>query len=463
MRNRHFFHWLRIALISVGVPITVLPLSAWADGFRNPFQSASAAAQGAAFLAQADDPSAIHYNPAGLTQLPGVQHSFGAAFVSPDTKFRSPNGTTIHNEVSGGVVGLPPPAHFFITWNLQDYDIGVFRRLSVGLGVESLFGFANEYPSDGPFATVVTKAQLPVVDIKPTVAFKVHDMLSLGFGVDIFTFAPFIGEGHAERQFIATGNIQGTAPGDKLELTGKGTTAGINASILLTPLRNDDGHPLLNLGFVWRSQAVLPLDGKLLANGKKIADTSSSITFPEIYEWGIAAWPIRNRSHVWKLEVDVHLVRWQTIRNFDVNLSNGGAIPQPQHWDNSVTVFVGSEFSWLDVPTLLDWEVATRAGYIRTQTPVPDENFDPAVPDSDNHTFSVGLGFACGGRAKFLGFIACQEDGTGWLIKKGMAVDLAYQYVRWDTRKVSGSPIPVLNGTYKTRTHAGMITLQVNF
>lgn len=238
-----------------------------------------------------------------------------------------------------------PPGHLFFTWNWKDYDIGFFRRFVFGLGLESIFGFANTYPKSSPVASVVTKAQLPVLDIKPTMAFKVHNMLSIGFGIDIFTFASFVGEGHAERQSIAVGNLPGTSPGDRLELTGSGTTAGINASILITPFRNEDGDSLLNLGFVWRSQAVLPLNGQLLVNGQLIADSSSSIKFPEIYEWGIAGWPIRNHDHAWKMEIDVHLVRWQTIRNFDTTLSNGVTIPQPQRWDNAVTVLVGTEFS----------------------------------------------------------------------------------------------------------------------
>lgn len=460
---RFFFHPFLFFILIFSCGASIQSSLVWADGFRNPFQSASATAQGAAFGAQADDPSAIHYNPAGMTQLPGVQHSFGVALVSPHTTFRNSAGDKVENSVSGGTVGWPPPGHVYFTWNWQDYDIGFFRRFAFGVGVESLFGFANEYPSSGPFAGVITKAQLPVLDIKPTMAFKVHDMLSIGFGVDIFTFASFIGEGHAERQSIAVGNIPGTAPGDQLELTGSGTTAGINASLLLTPFRNDDGLPLLNVGFVWRSQAVLPLDGQLLSNGQVVADASSSIKFPEIYEWSVAGWLLRNREHAWKIEVDVHLVRWQTIRNFDTKLSNGVTISQPQHWDNAVSVLVGTEFSWLQLPTLPDWELALRTGYIHSPSPIPDENFDPSVPDADNQTFSVGAGFACQGKAKFLGFLDCYQEGSGFLIRKGLAIDLAYQYVRWDTRKVTGSPIPVVNGTYKTRTHAGMITLQVNF
>ena len=57
-----------------------------------------------------------------------------------------------------------------------------------------------------------------------------------------------------------------------------------------------ENHSLI-LGFVWRSQAVLPLNGSLLANGTKVADITSSIRFPESYEMAFAYWPLRNASH----------------------------------------------------------------------------------------------------------------------------------------------------------------------
>ncbi len=37
-----------------------------------------------------------------------------------------------------------------------------------------------------------------------------------------------------------------------------------------------------------------------------------------------------------------------------------------------------------------DWSVS--AGYIFSQNSVPDEWFNPAIPDSDRHVFSVGVG-----------------------------------------------------------------------
>ena len=52
-------------------------LSQGTAGLNNPTLSASALAQGNAFVARADDASAIQFNPAGLTQLQGPQVSQG--------------------------------------------------------------------------------------------------------------------------------------------------------------------------------------------------------------------------------------------------------------------------------------------------------------------------------------------------------------------------------------------------
>jgi len=48
-------------------------LAQGAAGLHNPVFGASALAQGNAFVARADDASAIQFNPAGLTQLQGPQ------------------------------------------------------------------------------------------------------------------------------------------------------------------------------------------------------------------------------------------------------------------------------------------------------------------------------------------------------------------------------------------------------
>jgi long-chain fatty acid transport protein len=131
----------------------------YADGFRNPFQDAAAIAQGNAFAAQADNASAVFYNPAGMAQLHGIQTAGGAQFVSVNTKFTSPTGASTTN--SGSTIGLPPPGQFFLTANLKDLGVSALGDLSVGLGFQNLYGFAAKYPTNGPFNTSVTFAQPP--------------------------------------------------------------------------------------------------------------------------------------------------------------------------------------------------------------------------------------------------------------------------------------------------------------
>jgi long-chain fatty acid transport protein len=61
---------LTAAVMLAATAATAVPCPAAADGFRNPFQGAAAIAQGNAFTAQADDPTAIFYNPAGTRVHP---------------------------------------------------------------------------------------------------------------------------------------------------------------------------------------------------------------------------------------------------------------------------------------------------------------------------------------------------------------------------------------------------------
>ncbi|NOS76506.1 MAG: long-chain fatty acid transporter [Nitrospira sp.] len=433
----------------------------WADGFRNPFHDSAAIAQGNAFAAQADNASAIFYNPAGMTQLHGIEFAGGAQFVSVNTNFTSPTGVTTKNE-KAFPIGLPPPGQLFLTANLKDLGISALGDLSAGLGIQNLYGFAAKYPTNGPFNTAVTFAQLPLMAIKPTLAYKVTESLSVGLGADILTFAGFLGEGQAERRFQAAPG-SGFPAGTALELNGKGTTAGLNASFLYTPWRTEDGKPRLSIAGIWRSQAVLPLNGEFRANGALIANASTAIRLPEVWTGGVAFWPVRNHEREWKLEVDVDYVRWQSIRNADVQLSNGATLPSPQQWKNATTVNIGTEYKWLGLTGTHAWDVALRTGYIHSPTPVSDLNFDPAYADSDVHVISAGVGVLCHAGGKFLGLISCADAEKGFFAKRSMGMDLSYQAFLFDTRTVIGSPNPTVNGTYRTTNHSGGVTFRVQF
>ena len=461
----------RIAGLTTVVALLVCPSIGQATGFRIVDQSASATGQASAFTAQADDASAVYYNPAGMTQLRRVQVSLGTLLIGGSTSFTSPTGVNARGDF-GGSVAYPPPTNFYITANLKDLGVNFLGDLTAGLAVLSPFGTLQRYPNNGPFATSVTRAALELFDIKPTLAYKVNDQLSLGLGLDIYTFFNFWGEGQAELKFNASPALGGFGipAGAPLEINGRDTALGFNASLMYTPLRNAEGKPRLNVGLIYRSQAVLDLKGQFLVNGTVAADTRFPIVLPTVITGGIAYWPVRDQEREWKLEVDLDYTRWSSFRNTDVQLSApfSTVIAFPRNWKSTYSPMVGTEYKWLRPEKLPHWEVAVRGGYWYGPNAVPDSTFSPAVPDSNNHAVSIGLGLLCKERGRFLGLFECGNQGGGKLRPMAVGLDLAYQALIYEARTVTGS-MPPLNapfaadGRYVTTYHIGSINLRVNF
>jgi long-chain fatty acid transport protein len=448
MRGRQFV----LALVLFFI---LCPQLGHAQGIRFQPQGATAAGQGNAFSAQADDPSAIHYNPAGLSQVKGIQVLNGTTLVGGSVTYTSPTGIDSRGDF-GGTIANPPPSYSYVSANLGSLGWNSLSDVTVGLGLNSPFGLNIRYPVGGPFNTVVTSAALPLIDIKPTVAYKLNDQLAIGIGADIYTFASFLGQGHAEQKQMGTGPLAGAS----IEANGKGTGAGANFSLLYTPLRNSDGKPIASIGLVYRTQAVVPLDGSLLVNGTKVADASTSLVLPQIYTGAVAIWPVRTSEREWKLELDVEYVGWNSNRNLDIHLSSGQVIPQPQQWKTVPVVAIGTEYKWLNPSWLPHWDVAVRSGYTRTENPVPDTTFNPATISLTANTLSIGTGFVCKGQAKFLGLVPC--GGTSALWPKAIGLDMAFQEWFYESRTITGNIIsPTVDGTYHAYVHLG--TVSINF
>jgi long-chain fatty acid transport protein len=416
-------------------------------------QGAAASAMTNAFSAQADDPSALHYNPAGMTQLQGVQLMAGALASGGSTNFTSLTGVTARGDRNGSAA-WPPPGHTYLIANLKSLGVTALGDLSVGIGLTVPFGSLTRWPNDGPFRTVTTYSTLPLLDIKPTVAYKVTENLSLGLGADIYTFSNLVGEGHVERHAIPTAGV-------RTELNGKDTAAGFNASLLFTALRNPEGKPLANIGIVYRSQATLHLSGELLANGTKVSDADATLVLPQVITGAIAIWPVRTKEREWKLEMDVDYVGWKSVRNLDIRLGNGATIAQPQNWRGTYAVMIGSEYKWLVLESLPHWEMALRGGYTNQQNQMPDLTFDPGIPSSDLHIVGGGVGLLCKEEGSFLGLMRCGDLGMGSLKPKAIGLDLSLQAGLYEDRTVLGNRNPTVDGTYRTTLYLGSASIRM--
>lgn len=425
----------------------------FADSFRLPYQSAAAAGQGMAYAAQADDPSAIFYNPAGMSQLHGIQASFGVSFAGGDIEYTSPAGAKYYGDLSEDFAS-PPPSNFYLTANLQDLGIDALGPLTVGLGLTTPYGLITRYPDAIPFSSVVSRAKLPMLDIKPTLSYRVSDWLSIGLGADIYTFADFLGAGGFEQQTIIPGV-------GKTQLRADGTMASYNASLLLTPLTTAEGKPRLNLGFVFRAGGGFPLEGDYQVNNLTIAKARTALNLPDIYTGAIAYWPIRDQKHEWKLEYDMDFSRWNDMRTLNVQLSNGLSIKTPANWRTAYSADVGTEFKWLNPDFLRGWSVALRAGYNRSEKAIPNDTYNPAIPESRINAITVGFGADCHKGGKFLGILACGQ-GSG-LRPESIGIDVAFQAYLMEPRKVTNNINPSVIGTYNTTLYVGSMNIHMAY
>ncbi len=393
------------AMVLVTAGVAVVP-AVFGLGFDNPDQDARATGQGEAFVAQADDASAIFYNPAGLTQIKGSEFTSGIFADFPESHLKGGGPGTTMNTMST----IP---HIFAST-----DFGVTNSpWRFGLGFTVPFGNMANFPRSGPFRYLVTSASLAIYDLQPTVAFQVNDHLSLGVGVNVY-----LGDTRLNRQVSFA-----PFPDGRIHFGGKGDAVGATAGLMwkITPQHT--------LGFMYRSPFDMNFDGngKLvtpIGNQQKPAD--ATIQFPQFVKGGYAFRPIPQ----WKLEADVEWINWDPLNTVTLHAPgasfNGTAIPF--NWKDSWYYEFGTEYQIDD-----HWTV--RGGYIFSVNTVPTSTFGPSVPDSNRHVFSIGVGYTT----------------------KRMSDDLVYQYSLSVDRTVNNGT--AADGTWQSDSQAVMVTSTLKF
>ena len=380
--------------------------SAWGLGFRNPDQDARATGQGEAFVAQADDASAIYYNPAGLTQLNGTVVTSGGYVSFPDIRF---SGAAGHEEINSP--SFTP--HIYMA-----SDLGT-RKWRFGLGFNVPFGNAVDWGDHGVFRDTftITKSSLAVINIAPAAAYQVNEHLSLGAALNVY-------QGNTELHE----NIPSSPP---FRFRGDGTAVGATVGLLW---KITEQH---TVGAVYRSPFTINFKGDAGIGNVGPSPAHSSIEFPQSAAIGYAFRPIKKL----KLEADLEWTNWDTLNTvrlrssnpmFDANTNPTSNLPF--NWKDSFYYEFGAQYQVND-----RWVV--RGGYIFSENTVPNSTFSPTVPDSNRHVFSIGGGYST---ARF-------------------GMDIAYQYSLSEDRTVNKSVVTAANGTWKSDCHAVIITTSVKF
>ena len=379
-----------------------LPACLFANGFDIYEQSAKAVGLGGAFIAQADDPSAIFFNPAGIVQLDGTQLSVGACAIRPTMQFKTDGNPAM---------GIAPGQ----TWTIKDHvwtipnaylTHRINDNISAGIGMFSHFGLGVEWPGnfEGRFSPGTQKALLTTFSVSPVIAVKPWDRLSVGFG----PYAQYLSIDLRNKAFIslptppftADRNLAQTAD---VELKGLDWGWGYNAGLRF----NVTDQLIFGASYISRVNHNMT-DGTQTvtssATGQVILrqDFSSSITLPAKLRTGLA-W----KQYPWTVEIGAEWTEWSSYQTLRADFANGTFLESQKNWHNVWMYRIGAQYS---VNKYLD----LRAGFLFDESPVPRTTLDPLVPSGDRSVLCLGVGTHFGRFTIDVGYNHVWDQSRRW-------------------------------------------------
>lgn len=390
------------------IPLFASPAPADPGGFQVAAQHARASGQAEAYTAQADDPSAIYYNPAGLTQFAGSALTTGLYIVHPDFEFRGLTDT-VHNHEPAYI------PHFYAS---SDFGSDRWR---FGLGVNNVFGLSENWGNDGPLRQIVTSAELMVINVAPTLAYRVNDHFSLGAGLNLY---------HGDLTLNTRTPVLGPPEG-AFNLGGDDQALGFTLGALWTL------NPRHAIGLVYRSPFHFDLEGSAKIERPGLptvgpADITAGLDLPQIITLGYAFRPTPKL----KLEFDIQYANWETLDRVVIQSPDpffNALPPRVFGYHDAFSYRFGVQYQFNPTWTL-------RAGYIFDESATPNHTFTPAVLDIDSHIFTAGVGYS----------------------RPRWAVDLAYRFIIGEDRTINNS-INSPPGEYTDITHTLMLSFTWRF
>lgn len=360
----------------------------------------SAQGMGRAFAGAAtdgEDASSIFFNPAAMSLQNSPLLDAGLHLILPKAEFEN-KGSSIGGVIplSGGNSGNGADAALVPNLN---YIHPLNDKVTAGIGVFVPFGLSTSYDRDWVGRYQAVDSELTTYNINPSIAYKVNDVVSIGFGVsaqyaeaDLSSAVDFGSIGYAALGPSAAGAL-GLAPQAAdgfLRVQGDDWGVGYNAGILVEPR---DGS---RVGLSYRSSVdytlrgdadftVPPQAAPLTARGIFVdTDAKAEITMPENVTLGL----YQKLNDQWALLGTVIWTRWSRFEELRVDYSNF----QPdsvteEDWDDAFFYSVGADYLASDTLTL-------HAGLAYDESPVPGANRrTPRIPDNDRLWLAVGASF----------------------------------------------------------------------
>ncbi|MBN1869084.1 MAG: outer membrane protein transport protein [Candidatus Omnitrophica bacterium] len=429
--------WEKIISITVGVVIAMAgnTFAAGSGGYRVELPDAEAFGKGTAFVGEANNPAAIYYNPAGLTQIKGKNHlSAGFSVLAPSVKYTDFAGNESQMVRQNFLI---PHLYLVSDFGLDDF---VF-----GLGGMSSWGTGTAWADDSFAKYVATESDVKNLDTMITGAFKANDQWSFALSVD-------------NDYSVANKSKKlwqpGFADGD-FNLKGKASGWGYR---LATLFKLNERH---QFGLMYRSSIQEKYRGKVYLHGLNAAPATNYLAKFGASEWEtkIAVQSELPQSAVlgysfqpdnkWTFNFDVEWMDWSSIEQEWIEftevltedqsavLNNGN--PASRDWRDVWSACFGVEYG-------LSERLKLRGGYYYHTTPIPEENWEPNLPDANSHGVTAGFGYD---------------------LTENSAIDMAYSAFIFEDRTIdnevgSGSNATI-DGEYEQVTHMGLVTFSYKF
>ncbi|HEV8269542.1 MAG TPA: outer membrane protein transport protein [Thermoanaerobaculia bacterium] len=432
-RSKRLF---RLAAALVVLALAAASPIALAGGFAINEKGSKATAMGGAFAAFADDPSAMYYNPAGMGGNDKLTVMVGVTLIPYFSKFEgaSPYPGDGYNVEMKRQIFFPP--NLYVAFP-------VAKNVNVSFGTWAPFGLSTAWEDPDNFRGrfLSQRVDLKTFAVGLQVSAKLTDWLSLGAGPELrlgdvklqrnaSLFNPFtnrfVDAAHVDIKSDGLASKVAWAAGIQIRPVEHVTIGASYHSAVDQDYSGDayfyqisTGNPQLDAIFASR----VPVNTAV--------PTHVTVQYPSLTQFGVAV----DVCPKLQLEVDGDYTTWdvfdQTVIKFDA--VNGKQVPTStlyHGYENTWTVRAGlaykpKENMWIGV------------GWLYDQTPQPDEDVSPLLPDANRTGYSIGAGIKFG----------------------NTSLEFGNLFLFFHDRPTNGHNVDNYNGTYKT--FADLISLNL--
>ncbi len=274
--------------------------------------------------AEAIDASTSYFNPAGMTDLQGVQFLLGSEIFLPYTNFQKSRANTISGDNARNAGTLTPAVSMFYVYTYSP-------KLAFGLSLTSPYGGWLNYTDGWVGRYAVQYTQFYTLNLNPSVAYQFTDWASVGIGVSA--------EYANLTQTVALPIIH--LVDGQANIRADNLAAGVNVGLLLKPTA------CTKLGIAYRSQITHNLKGDVtFLRINATPQVSTKMVMPQNVIVSLA----QGVTSKINLLAEAGWSNWSSMKNTAINILGFTAVT-PRKWSDTYRVGLGAQ--WYVLPTLM--------------------------------------------------------------------------------------------------------------